>query len=299
MAGETHSSPEDNESTWYDHSKERESMTTSIVVTSKNDNYGGHLALRASYAIGTMLKNYEEVVYVDWCSDGPSLADELTIDRTGRLKHIRVTREDLLNIDPSLIELPIVEVLGRNIGIARASSDWIVSSNIDIMPTRLDTRTLDKNKIYAVSRRNVPIEFTLNAIESFDEFLVSSKNLFQQAPRINGEWAGRKDPWSLTVCCGDFQIAHRDLWEKMRGFEESMIYRDCADTNIMKKGCIYGDGAELIDLDVFHLDHDGHYLSVGGVSIKNSWEDFVENFSETANSHAWGLADYEFWEEQI
>ena len=73
------------------------------------------------------------------------------------------------------------------------------------------------------------------------------------------------DPWSLVICCGDYQVAHRDLWHKMRGFEESMIYRNFADTNLMKKGSIYGKISKL-KLPIFHLSKiifcmlDSHYF---------------------------------------
>jgi hypothetical protein len=275
-------------------------MKTSIVVTSKNDNYGGHLSLRASYALSTMINNYDEVVYVDWCSDNDiSLIETLNIPKVKKLKHIKVLKSDVEKINPLLLEIPMIEVLGRNIGVRRSTGDWIVSSNIDIMPDSVNVLNLDMNKVYAVSRRNVPIDVTLTNKFKFFNYLKDNKYLYQKAPQIAGVWGGRADPWSLTVCCGDFQLAHRDLWFKMKGFEEAMIYRDCADTNLMKKSLIYGSHPELLDLDIFHLDHDGHFLSVGGKSIKNSWDKFVKDFTETNNSDDWGFANYSFIEEII
>lgn len=273
---------------------------TSIVVVSKNDNYGGYLNTRASHALNTMINHFDEVVYVDWCSDNGSLINELDLQKTGKLKHIQVTKEDINNIAPELLQIPIVEVLGRNIGIRRASNDWIISSNIDILPDYLDVSALNENKMYAVSRRNVTLDITLNNSENdFFQFLKNNKQLFKKALKIDTHWAGRYDPWSLTVCCGDFQVAHKNLWHSMKGFEESLIYRDCADTNVLKKSVIYGNGAELLDLDVFHLDHDGHFLNVNGVSMKNDWDSSVANFERTSNIDTWGFSDYNFKEEVI
>lgn len=276
-------------------------MSTTIVVTSRNDGYGGNLELRASHALNTMIKNYDEVIYVDWNSpDNDSLVNHLTLNGRGNLRHIQIKKSDIENIDPQLVQLPIVEVLGRNIGIRRAKSDWIVSSNIDIMPDNLNTSSLDEDVFYAVSRRNVPVTFFQSEDKDFFSYCKKNRNKFESAPRIIGDvWAGKHDPWSLTVCCGDFQVAHKSLWYKMRGFEESLIYRDCADSNVMKKGFLYGKKSSLLDMDVFHLDHDGHSMNVGGKTLKNEWDPSVANFEETTNKENWGLIEFNFEEEII
>lgn len=275
--------------------------TTTIVVTSRNDGYGGNLELRGSHALNCMIENYDEVIYVDWNSpNDDSLINHLSLKGKGNLRHIQVKKSDIEKINPKLLELPIVEVLGRNIGIRRATSDWVVSSNIDIMPDKLDTETVDKNVFYTVARRNVPVTFFQSVEKDFFSYCKKNINKFEQAHVIkNNEWAGQYNPWSLVVCCGDFQLAHRDLWYKMKGFEERMIYRDCADTNVMKKGMIYGDSSKILDLDIFHLDHSGHEMKVGGKSVFNSWEDFAVNFEKTDNDDNWGLIGYEFFEEVI
>jgi hypothetical protein len=275
--------------------------TTTIVVTSRNDGYGGNLELRGSHALNTMIQHYDEVIYVDWNSpNDDSLINHLTLEGKENLRHIQVKRSDIEKINPKLLELPIVEVLGRNIGIRRAKSDWIVSSNIDIMPDELDTSNLEENVFYAVARRNVPVPFFQSVEKDFFSYCKKNVNKFEQAYIIeNEQWAGQYNPWSLVVCCGDYQLAHSSLWNRMKGFEERMIYRDCADTNVMKKGKIYGDDSRILDLDVFHLDHSGHEMKVGGKSLFNSWDEYVVNFENTFNEDSWGLVDYPFFEEII
>lgn len=275
--------------------------TTTIVVTSRNDGYGGNLELRGSHALNCMIENYDEVIYVDWNSpEDDSLINHLSLRTKGNLRHIQVKKSDIEKINPELLNLPIVEVLGRNIGIRRATSNWVVSSNIDIMPDKLDTSSLQEDIFYAVSRKNVPTSFFQSVEKNFFSYCKKNSNKFEPSPRIeNSYWAGKYDPWSLTVCCGDFQVAHKNLWYKMRGFEESLIYRDCADSNIMKKGTIYGKYSSLIDMDVFHLDHDGHSMSVGGKVLKNEWESSVANFEKTTNTEDWGLVNFNFIEEII
>jgi hypothetical protein len=276
-------------------------MSSTIVVTSRNDGYGGNLELRGSHALNCMIERYDEVIYVDWNSpNDDSLINHLTLKGKGNLRHIQVKKSDIEKINPSLLELPIVEVLGRNIGIRRAKSDWIVSSNIDIMPDILDYEKIEDNIFYTVARVNVPVNFFQSVEKDFFSYCKKNISKFEQAYIIqNEEWAGQYNPWSLVVCCGDYQLANKSVWYKMKGFEESMIYRDCADTNVMKKGKIYGNGSQILNLDIFHLDHSGHELKVGGNPKFNSWEDYVVNFESTENGDDWGFVDYDFYEEVI
>jgi hypothetical protein len=278
-----------------------QAIKTSIVVVSKNDDYGGNLDIRASYAINTMLQNYDEVVYVDWCSEKESLIESIYLDKSksGKLNHIQVTKDDLNQINPNLLRFPIVEVLGRNIGIRRARGEWIVSSNIDIMPDAPEFPQNIQNMV-AVARRNVPVEYFMKNMKHEDlfSFLKQNKTTLHQSERIHGNWSGHQDPWSLVHNCGDFQMAHRNLWEKMKGFEEDLVYRNYADTNVMKKASIYGEGAVLHDMDIFHLDHSGHSLIVDGHSLHNNWRSVLE-FEKTSNSESWGYSDYDFKQEII
>jgi hypothetical protein len=63
------------------------------------------------------------------------------------------------------------------------------------------------------------------------------------------------DKWSIINCCGDFQLAHRDLWNKIKGFEEKMTYACFQDTNVQKKATLEGGNLiahfELLVVDLF------------------------------------------------
>jgi hypothetical protein len=79
----------------------------------------------------------------------------------------------------------------------------------------------------------------------------------------------------------------------MRGFEESMIYRNFADSNLMKKGYIYGKISKL-DLPIFHLNHTGHGDYSGGVTISNDKFKYIQNFDKTDNLETWGYSEINF-----
>ena len=135
----------------------------SVVIISRNDNYGGHLKERATYCLNSAIDTYDEVFYIDWNSPTHSLLYDIKddINFKGNLKHIVITpkvTEILTGADPNA--QVCCEVLARNIGIRRATGDWILSSNIDIIhPSREDAEEviskMDPDTFYTISRRNI------------------------------------------------------------------------------------------------------------------------------------------------
>lgn len=271
-------------------------MNICAVITSRNDNYGGYLPHRATLALTNFIERYDEVIYVDWNSQEKSLIEEIrnNLPKKNKLKHVLVTPNDVKNLDETYSSIEIVEVIGRNIGIRLSKSDFIVSTNIDIIADRPKLDKLDFDTLYTVPRRDVQVsEFidVINPIEFGDKLILNSQNYEKKLDANRPEDSG--DPWSLIICCGDYQLAHKDLWYKMKGFEETMIYRNFADTNLMKKGAIYGKISKL-DLPIFHLNHYGHGDTSGGVTISNEKNKYVQNFTTTENGEEWGFANYNF-----
>jgi hypothetical protein len=265
-------------------------MKVAAIITSRNDNYGDHLIQRATLSLINLIERYDEVVYVDWNSENRSLIEEIrhNLPKTKKLKHILVTPNDVKKLNEIYSTIQIVEVVGRNIGIRFAESEFVVSTNIDIIAERPNLSILDKNTLYVGSRRDVPVhEYLLvNDAKNFGDRLIQNYSNYLAKPDANRpEDIG--DSWSLVVCCGDYQLAHKDLWFKMRGFEESMIYRNFADSNLMKKGAIYGNISK-IDLPIFHMNHGGHGDSTGGVTISNNKDQYIKDFEKTTNSENWG-----------
>ena len=142
-------------------------MKTSAVIVSRNDNYGGHLNERATYAINSAIDSFDEVFYIDWNSDNGSMLYEIEKDLQlkGNLKHIVIPPDaasQLTSHDPEAQKC--CEVLARNIGIRRATGDFIVSTNIDIIqPKREDIlKVIEKigdNKFMTISRREVEWDY--------------------------------------------------------------------------------------------------------------------------------------------
>jgi hypothetical protein len=286
-------------------------MKISAVIVSRNDGYGGHLNERATYCFNSAIDTYDEVIYVDWNSETHSLLYDIkdNIQFKGNFKHIVITPEVaslLTNHDPHAQKC--CEVLGRNIGIRRATGDYIVSTNIDIIqPKREDIETFiknnDDNTFITLSRR----EITWDIIKEFhggelkydqwselrDYIYVNSEERKDEEKVMTG------DDYSIINCCGDFQLAPKHVWDGIRGFEEELIYPLFADTNVQKKAVMHGFGLKAIyNPPMFHINHGSKGWGGGGIADginKKSNDQYraIIYQQRTENTESWGFGDTE------
>ena len=276
-------------------------MKTSVVILAKNDNYGGNLTHRAKMCINSMVENFDEVVVVDWKTRNKNTLLSTIINEiphVGKIKSIEVGSELLKYKYPNLYQWNILEAIGRNIGIRRATGDWIASSNIDIVTTPLDISQLNTSEFYTTSRKDVEENFHLGQTDYqvLKNHLWENQNNYSDKPQIDSP----TDKWSLVVCCGDFQIGYREIWHKIKGFEESVLYGCGIDTNIMKKASSYAQ-IKILPYNVFHLNHGKSGDRFEGeltppMSDQNS---IIRDFVETTNLETWGLINEEFITEII
>lgn len=278
-------------------------MKISAVITSRNDNYGGQLNERATYCFNSAIDTFDEVIYVDWNSLTHSLLYDIkhNINFKGNFKHIVISPEVasiLTNND--LQAQKCCEVLGRNIGLRRATGDYLVSTNIDIIhPKREDLeksiQQMDKNTFYTISRRYTDWEQINSISNKFNEWKILREQLIQNSTeRHFDEKTVEGDDYSIINCCGDFQIAHKDIWNEIRGFEEELIYTLYADTNVQKKAVMHGFGLKaLYEPALFHIHHGkggGGFLD--GIN-KRSNDPYraITRQQKTENNKNWGFAD--------
>ena len=286
-------------------------MKISAVIISRNDNYGGHLNERAIYAINSAINTYDEVFYIDWNSETHSLLYDIkdNLQLKGNLKHIVITPEVasiLTNNDPQAQKC--CEVLARNIGIRRATGDYIVSTNIDIIhPKREDIENIinssDNNTIYTLSRREVTWdiikefhggEMNFNEWDKLRDYIYINSE-----ERIVEEKTSTSDDYSIINCCGDFQLAPKHIWNDIKGFEEDLIYPLYADTNVQKKSVKHGFNLKAIfNPPMFHINHGSKGWGGGGFAegINKTANDIHRAITfqeQTENSLNWGFSDIE------
>jgi len=283
-------------------------MKISAVVIARNDNYGGNLIERSTYCLNTAINTYDEVFYIDWNSETHSLLYDIkdNLQLKGNLKHIVISPEIaslITNNDPNAQKC--CEVLARNLGIRRATGDWILSTNIDIIhPSRKDLEetlnTSDPNTFYTISRRHV----TLDTIKEFHGGTCKYKDwepLREYLNKTIGERIYEEkivagDDYSIINCCGDYQIATKHIWDTIRGFEEELIYCLYTDTNVQKKAVMHGfDLKATYNPPLFHIDHGpgGGGFMQGINRTVNDMYRAVNYQKETENSESWGFGDTE------
>ena len=284
-------------------------MKISAVIVSRNDNYGGHLNERATYAINSAIDSFDEVIYVDWNSDTHSLIYDIehNLQSKGNLKHTAIPpalASAFTNYDP--LAQKCCEVLARNIGIRRATGDYIVSTNIDIIqPKREDILKVIEEKgedsFTTISRREVEWDY----IKKFQggDYNFSNWSAFRDdayktsVPRNKLESTTPGDEFSIINCCGDFQLASKKVWETIKGFEEELIYPLYADTNVQKKAKLSGFNLTgQFSPPLFHINHGSQGWGGGGFADginkkQNDIRKAIHSENLTENKDTWGFSD--------
>lgn len=283
-------------------------MKISAVVVGRNDNYGGHLAERATYSFNSAIDTYDEVFYIDWNSDTHSLFYDIkdNLNFKGNFKHIVISPENasiLTNGDPYAQK--VCEVLARNIGLVRAEGDYLLSTNIDIIhPNREELeqvlRADNQRTFYTISRRHTDWDqirkFHGGDLNYGDWKALRDYLIENSEERHFDEKTVSGDDYSLINCCGDYQIAHREVWHGIRGMEEALIYSLYADTNVQKKAVMHGyDLKAIYNPALFHIEHGrggGGFLD--GINKKtNDPHRAIVWQLETENADSWGFSNIE------
>lgn len=270
-------------------------MKTTAILTSRNDDYGGNLSHRVIMSLNSMIEFHDEVIFVEWKVKNNNSLFSIIKDKlphNGKLKYIPISFDFLKENYPNIFPYTIIESIARNVAIRRATNHYIISTNIDIISTELDKNILSKNNFYTVPRRDVPEDLHLKFTNYLDLYnhLTENRDSFRPKERIDSN----DDIWSLINCCGDYQIGHKDIWNKMKGFEESILYGCGIDTNVMKKASYYSE-ISVLDKYIFHLNHGKNGLKdddeiVAPISNQKS---IIKDFIETSNTDNWGMSDKE------
>lgn len=276
-------------------------MKSAAVIVCRDDNYGGNLHHRARLCVKNLLTVFNKIYYVDWkCVDNTSLFESAGI-KDENIVEIKITKELISKHYPDLVKYPIIESIGRNVGVRQAVEDgidWICSTNIDVLMDRIDFENLDRDTLYTARRRDIPEEEHLSAEFNITN-VFNNLNKYEQKPVsvVNGvaTW-DQGDIWSLVVCCGDFQLAHTSLWSSIRGFEEEAFGRAFADSNLMKRPILIGKKTDVLNINVFHLNHGTGGKGLEDDEVKLPLNDFyryVTGFNKSTNKPHWGMFQFE------
>lgn len=290
-------------------------MKVSVVLVGRNDDYGGRQVERVNYAMNCMLDTFDEVIYVDWNTDGPkTLIDDLDIKvHPEKLVIITVPPAQCKEIMGSVnyaAGQKCCEVLARNVGIRRATGDIIIDSNTDIIPPKrefLDVllASLRKGDMYTIAKHDVEIDVLNEMYKQSGSYLAVrdivplqygvnpiSKRLIFPSLEMNLEIMSTLPvehhhvASSLICACGDMQIAHKETWWAIKGFEESMMKRMYIDSIVQYKVILNGGTVRATSFPpIYHIEHERN----NAPSVQN-----IQQPETGTNPVTWGFSDIKF-----
>jgi hypothetical protein len=187
-----------------------------FIVVGRSDLYGGSLRRRLAATLEWNLAGSGgDAIYVEWNPppDRPLDAHWLT-ERFPRLRVYVVNPRwhQRLSTNP---HIPALEFIAKNVGIRRATNPWIAVVNADValgadlighLPL-----VRDESTVYG----GHPVSVAWNGETITQAFLEDPARQVSH---------GVSHP-SLIGFCGNLLIAHRDLWQRIRGYDEAVTDR--------------------------------------------------------------------------
>src|SRR5438270_2221080 len=287
----------------------------SVITYGRNDNYGYNLYKRTACAFNCLaaaLTEDAEILSVDYNTPDhlPTLPefiwDTLTEKALNVLKVIRISahlHRALKGDSP----LSILENVSRNAAIVRSNpaNRWILSTNPDVvlvlsqrwanLPHLLDNRP---PSFYEMPRFDIPesVWSALRRMQPRENMRTLRDWLIAHGAAIAETVPDHRfQKFLLFDAPGDFQLAPRDYFFKLRGFDESMNKYLHSDSNLAKRmWLLNGQRTDhlLGDLWVLHQDHyltgewarNANTIQHNDYLVKVLHQEKIE-----ANEEAWGL----------
>jgi hypothetical protein len=218
----------------------------------------------------------DEVIFVEW--NPPADRELLSHELTKRFKQVRAYVVPA-EIHQSLCEnsrIALLEYHAKNVGIRRAMSPWILTTNADAaLGADIVNRLLHE-------------QMTPDVVWTAHRVDIGWREDQQQHLGIMDTLNYRRDIPYNELGTGEFNLASKESWEKARGYDESMVKH--------RIGCDVRGIAQMVNLGasirragtVLHLahptscteglqPHHGEWATLEGIPYRNP--------------ESWGLAD--------
>lgn len=250
------------------------------VMVGRNDDYMADFRERL-YATLEWNTRYliDHVIFVEW--NPPPDRELLAYGLTKKFKMLRAyvvppEIHQTINRNP---HVQLLEYHAKNVGIRRADSPWVLATNADAvlgmnLINRILGARLEPNVVWTAER--IDIKWNENR---------------QQHMGLFGSLRCRRFITYDPMGTGEFALASRELWERARGYDESMVkHRLGCDVRGIAQ--MLAHGAKINKAGpVLHLQHPtscveglrpfhGEKATVEGVPYHNSDEWGLGNFCE-------------------
>lgn len=228
-------------------------MRLSIICAGRNDNHCGDFIDRLNKSLATFPSD-AEIILVEWNPPEENAPLSKVISRRG-VRVITVPRDIHSQMHGNEL-LPFFEYRAKNVGIRRASNEWILSMNPDILLTdemrvRLSLR-FDSGAFYQTNRQDM------------------------------------KGNEIMQVCVGpgDFMLMAQRGWNALRGYLDLVSYSHL-DSLLCWNAEHYGFRGVNLGIPILHQEHE---RSVHKTRMTIHSSD-VPKFIGLRNDENWGLAD--------
>lgn len=275
----------------------------SIVVASRNDNHGGDMLKRMRVFTKALIYQCDkyrlscELILVEWnpIKDKPFLNEVLPKPGPGSYLTIRY-----IEVPPEIHarhafseQIPLFQMIAKNVGIRRAKAEFILCTNIDIIFSdrlfeALAKQDLKQDCFYRANRCDVPNTLDENwTVEQQLEYC--SKHILKRLGK-NSHYANFSDTtgllfkipqalWLLktlskikswyankpadrlteidTDACGDFTLMSRKNWLQIEGYPELEIYSIHIDSLGILAAAALGIKQVIFEAEkcTFHMEH--------------------------------------------
>lgn len=284
----------------------------SVVVTTRNDNHGGDLLKRTTCFVEGLFfqaKKFNvpiELIIVEWNppKGKPLLKDALPKPYDGVPVTVRyiIVSEDIHNIYTFSNRIPLFQMTAKNVGIRRATSEFVLCTNIDLLFSDelfmfLKNERLEKGNFYRANRCDIPSEvMDIQALP--DQIKYAESNILKRMGKSRGheylfglprfiygftntikilnavfKWVIKAtnsplefEIWSTdTEACGDFTLMHIDDWIKIEGYPELDLYSIHIDSMALVAARALGIKQYIMPRNAcsYHIFHEDGWESFG------------------------------------
>jgi hypothetical protein len=257
------------------------SNDVSIIVVGRNDNYGGDFSLRLKTTIDWNLKQLPgaELIYVEWNRIPEKDSDCTWIEKrypNSKCYSVSNTVHQTITANP---KMPVMEYFAKNIGMRKASGNWLLMINADCLignDTLKKLEKLSKNYVYGTNY----VSF------KWDEKPISNEQLYNK----NLYTVTFAAPANMGAVVGNFILTHKNNWLKATGYDETLTnVRAGVDANGLKQLLYMGIRQAVLGKH-YHLDHPESI--VHGTNTSHGVHTF--NNVPYKNNVNWGFNDKHF-----